>query len=195
MRLQPLDPDTLDELAPDLERARRVLGFLPNSLLIMARRPALLRAFSGIAAEAFAGAELDRELKDMIAHVASAAAGCLYCQAHTASKLADIESAPDKLAAVWEFEHSPLFEEAERAALRVARDGAVVPNAVTDEHFAALAEHYSEAQIVDIVAIIALFGFLNRWNDTLATPLEAEPAQHAKKLLAERGWSAGKHDT
>lgn len=193
MSLQPLDAEMLAEVAPELERARQTLGFLPNSLLIMARRPGLLRAFGRLAGEVFAGADLDRELKDMIAHVASAAAGCVYCQAHTASKLADSEAAKEKLARVWEFEESALFDDAEKSALRVARDAALVPNAVTEEHFGDLRQHYSEEQIVDILGIVGLFGFLNRWNDTLATPLEEAPARFAEEVLSGRGWSIGKH--
>ena len=44
-----------------------------------------------------------------------------------------------------------------------------------------------------IVGVIAAFGFLNRWNDTMATPLEDEPIEVGERLLAKRGWSAGKH--
>lgn len=68
-----------------------------------------------------------------------------------------------------------------------------VPNAVTDADFAELKKHYSEAQIVDIVAVIALFGFLNRFNDTMATQLESSPIEAGKRYLAERGWTVGKH--
>jgi hypothetical protein len=67
-----------------------------------------------------------------------------------------------------------------------------VPNAVTDADFAELKKHYTEAQIVDIVAVIALFGFLNRFNDTMATELEASPIEAGKRYLAERGWTVGK---
>jgi hypothetical protein len=40
---------------------------------------------------------------------------------------------------------------------------------------------------------VALFGFMNRWNDTMATPLEAEPLEVGEKHLAGRGWEVGKH--
>lgn len=139
------------------------------------------------------GAELGMEMLNMLAHVASSAAGCAYCQAHTAAKIADDGPVSEKLKNVWEFEHSDLFTDAERAALRLARDSAVVPNAVTDEHFDDLKVHYSQREIVDMVAVISLFGFLNRWNDTLATPLEKEPQDVAEKLLTETGWEVGKH--
>ena len=68
-----------------------------------------------------------------------------------------------------------------------------MPNAVTDADFAELRKHYTDAQIVDIVAVISLFGFLNRFNDTLATKLEASPIEAGKRFLAKKGWSAGKH--
>lgn len=193
MRLEPLAQEELEELLPEFERTKNVLGFVPNSLLIMARRPDLVRAFSRLAGEAFKSNELKPELKELIAHIASTAAGCLYCQAHTAKKMSKFDLAQDKLDNVWEFEQSNLFDNAEKAALRLARDAAFVPNAASDEHFEELKQYYSAAQIVDIVGIISLFGFLNRWNDTFATPLEDEPKAFAEKTISSRGWQSGKH--
>jgi len=48
-------------------------------------------------------------------------------------------------------------------------------------------------RVVEIVGVIAMFGFLNRWNDTFATPLEDEPMEFGEKHLAAQGWDAGKH--
>jgi len=193
MRLDAIDLDDLGDLADALVNTRRMLGFVPNSLLIMAQRPDLVRAFARLSGEVFMGASLDKELLNLLGHMASSAAGCTYCQAHTASNIADGGMVSRKLAAIWEFEQSDLFSEAERAALRLARDGALVPNAVTDAHFDDLKAHYSQREIVDMVAVISLFGFLNRWNDTLATPLEDEPLELAQTLLSARGWDVGKH--
>ena len=94
---------------------------------------------------------------------------------------------------MWEFETSDLFTPAERAALRVARDAAGVPNAVTDEEFDDLRAHFDDQQIVQIVATIGLFGYLNRWNDTMATTLEETPLAFGHEHLAECGWEPGKH--
>ena len=52
-----------------------------------------------------------------------------------------------------------------------------LPSAVTDAVFERLREHYSDREILEITAVIALFGFLNRWNSTLATDLEALPGK------------------
>jgi hypothetical protein len=62
---------------------------------------------------------------------------------------------------------------------------------VTD--FDALKCHWDEGQIVEIVAAIGLFGYLNRWNDTLATELEDHPAGVAQRTLSGWGWEPGKH--
>ena len=89
-----------------------------------------------------------------------------------------------KLAAVWEYPTSPLYTIAERARLDYALAAASVPNAVTDAMFAELRKYWTEEQIVEIVGVIALFGFLNRWNDTMATPLEDEPIEVAERSIS-----------
>jgi alkylhydroperoxidase family enzyme len=136
---------------------------------------------------------VERGFKRLVAHVASRTAGCRYCMAHTAGGALHFGVEEQKLAAVWEFRTSPLFSEAERVALDFTIAAASVPNGVTDEMFAALRKHWSETQIVEIIAVISTFGFLNRWNDTLGTPLEEEPTSVGEKFLAPHGWSAGKH--
>jgi alkylhydroperoxidase family enzyme len=98
-----------------------------------------------------------------------------------------------KLDAVWSYQTSPLFNAAERAALDVAVAAGCVPNAVTDQMFMELRKHWSDDEVVEIVAVIALFGFLNRWNDTLATPLEDNALELGEKHLASHGWNAGIH--
>lgn len=59
--------------------------------------------------------------------------------------------------------------------------------------FANLRRYWDEEQIIEIVGVIATFGFLNRWNDTLATPLEDEPIAIGERFLAPNGWNVGKH--
>jgi len=99
----------------------------------------------------------------------------------------------EKLAAVWEFRSSPLFDERERVAIEFAIAAASQPNDVTDELFERMKRHWSEGEIVEITALIAYFGFMNRFNDTMATPLEEEPIHVAEKHIAQHGWKLGKH--
>jgi hypothetical protein len=81
-----------------------------------------------------------------------------------------------------------MFSDAERAALDLAQAAGSVPNTVTDQQFENLKLYYSEDEIVDIVAVIAYFGFLNRWNDSLATPLEESPIAFAESHLGTHNW-------
>ena len=64
---------------------------------------------------------------------------------------------------------------------------------MTDDDFTAMRLHFSEEQIVEIVAVISVFGFLNRFNDTMGTPLEDVPTATGEKYLAGHGWTPGKH--
>jgi uncharacterized peroxidase-related enzyme len=193
-RIAPLPPEHTPELAGQFETMRRNLGFVPNSILIMQRRPQMAKAFAQMTASVWDPAgKVERGFKRLIAHVASRAAGCRYCMAHTAGGALHFGVEDQKLAAVWDYRTSPLYSAAERAALDFAVAAAQVPNAVTDETFAELQRHWNEDEIVEIVGVIALFGFLNRWNDTLATPLEDEPIAVGEKYLASHGWSPGKH--
>jgi alkylhydroperoxidase family enzyme len=99
----------------------------------------------------------------------------------------------EKLAAVWEFRTSPLFDDRERVALEFAIAAASQPNEVTDELFERMKRQWSEGEIVEITALISYFGFMNRFNDTMATPLEDEPTEVAEKHIAKHGWKLGKH--
>ena len=47
--------------------------------------------------------------------------------------------------------------------------------------------------IVELVGVVCLFGWLNRWNDTMATPLEERPIAFGEKHLAKSGWDPAKH--
>ena len=178
-------------IAPTKER----LGFVPNSQRIMAHKPALVSAYNelGKAVMLQTDQSIPGDLKYMIANASSLAAGCQYCQAHTggASNLRGVDG--EKVASIFEFETSDLFSEAEKSALRFAQAASAVPNMATDEDFEDLRKHFTEYQIVEIVSVVSMFGFLNRWNDTLATPLEDEPIEFGEKHLAGNGWSVGKH--
>ena len=192
-RIEPIPREELPQYEPVFELVEAAMGFVPSSMPTMARVPALFEAFAGFAGAVSNLGLIDRGLAQLVANVTSHSAGCRYCQAHTGAHAAAAGVDAAKVAKVWEFETSDLFDDAERAALRVARDAGLSPNAVTDDHFADLAEHYSEQQIIQIVATIGLFGYLNRWNDTMATTLEDEPMNFASQHLSAAGWDPGKH--
>jgi uncharacterized peroxidase-related enzyme len=194
MRIAPASREDAKEFDTVFAITEAVMGFVPNSMLIMARDPELLSAFAELCAVVLVRpGRVDSGLKALIMYMVSRSAGCQYCAAHTAN-LAALRDIPiRKIEALEEFEQSPEFNEPERAALRFARAAGRVPNAVGETEFADLRVHFDDEQILEMVAVLALLGFLNRWNDTLATPLEAGPRSFAECHLATTGWTVGKH--
>ncbi len=195
-RLAPLPPEHTPELGGQFASFMKTLGFVPNSVLTMQRNPALVRGFVQMQAAIWSpDSKVDRGLKRLIAHAASRASHDAYSMAHTASGALHFGLDPGKLAALADFRASPQFSPAEKAALALAFAASAVPNGVTDPMFAELRRHWGEEEIVEIVATIAMAGFLSRWNGTMATPLEDEPRKVAETHLAPLGWTAGIHET
>ncbi|MEO0441929.1 MAG: carboxymuconolactone decarboxylase family protein [Pseudomonadota bacterium] len=193
-RITPLTMDELpDETQAALKFSENLMGYVPNSVMTMAHWPELLGAFRGLVSVIYGDSTIDNGLKRLIGAVVSAAAGCQYCKAHTTLGARDVGVDEEKVKAVWDYQSSDLFSEAERAALDLAFAAGQVPNAATDAHFAALDAFYDERQKTEIMAVISMFGFLNRWNDSLATELEDKPFDSASTLYTSDQWQAGQH--
>ena len=165
------------------------MGYLPNAHLTMSERPELLKAFSGLAGTVFQSDGIDMGTKQLIALASSLASGCKYCQAHTShgAERAGVEE--KKIADILNYSESEEYSESERAVLDLAFAAGKVPNQSNQEHFDNLKKHFSKKEIVDIVSVISLFGFLNRWNDTLGTALEEVPENFIKNKLKPTGWN------
>ncbi|MBE1300591.1 MAG: carboxymuconolactone decarboxylase family protein [Alteromonadaceae bacterium] len=192
--LAPLPPETTPELSADFAIFEKILGFIPNSLLTMQRKPEIVKGFGVLTKAVMADdGDVDPGFKRVLAHFASRAAGCQYCEAHSliAAKIHGISD--EKVAAVWEYQTSPLYSEAERVALDYALAAGSVPNAVDSQLMDRMKQHWSENQIVEILGAICLYGFLNRWNDSMATTLEDNPKNLGNEVLTQGGWDGGKH--
>jgi len=192
--MEPLPPETTPELAETFDHFREILGFVPNSLLTMQRRPEIVKAFGTLTSAVMdPGGAVDPATKRLLAHFASRAAGCQYCEAHSLIAAGISGLSQKKLDAIWEYRTSPLYSDAERTALDFALAAGSVPNGVDAEIMARLREHWSEDQIVEMLGAICLYGFLNRWNDSMATDLEDAPRELGQRLLGSGGWSGARH--
>jgi alkylhydroperoxidase family enzyme len=201
-------------LAPVLENTRKVLGFHPNSLLTMAHMPHVALAF-GLLMTTIRGGDLraaysaiadlvpgpddpalnvEPAVLQLAAFAVSVGAGCRYCQAHTSHTLESVMKVPqEKLDQLLQYETSNLYSPRERAVIALALAAGEHPNAASSQHFDQLRLYFTERQQVQLVAILGLFGFLNRWNDTMATTLEGPPRKFAEQALQPLGWAVGKH--
>jgi uncharacterized peroxidase-related enzyme len=192
--LDPLPWEASPQFHERFEHYQNTRGFVPNSILTMQRRPAIAQAFMDLNRAVLYEGTVTQELKMLVSLVTSQASGCRYCQAHMTNLASIYEASDEKIRAVWDFETSPLFSPAERAALRLGYHAALVPNEATSGDFDELKKHFDAGQIVEIVATIALFGYLNRWNDTMATTLEPRAVEVAQRAIGAVGWQAGKHE-
>lgn len=193
--VKPLEENEIDkDLLDFVQFFKGPLGVIPNSVRTMARKPHLAKAFTelNIAAMKCEGA-VTPEFKRLIGYVTSQVSGCLYCQAHTILGSERFGSTQERLRDAWNFEKSPHFTDAEKAALRFAHAAARVPNQVTEDIGADLRKHWSDDDIVEIMGVVALFGYLNRWNDSMGSALEDLPIEAGEKYLGETGWDVGKH--
>lgn len=182
------DRKSLEEFEELFKLVESFMGYLPNAHLTMSERPELLKAFSGLAGAVFQSDGLDAGTKQLIALASSLSAGCKYCQAHTShgAERAGIEE--KKIADILNYSESEQFSESEKAVLDLAFAAGKVPNSSNQKHFDELIKYYSKKEIVDIVSVISLFGFLNRWNDTLGTALEDVPENFVNDKLKPLGW-------
>lgn len=183
---------------PDVEELvkfyNETLGFCPNSLLTMQHRPAIAEAFVNINKAVMDNkGRVTAEQKRLVGYLTSAQTGCRYCQAHTLLAAERYGGSEERLKNIWEFRNSHLYTEAEKALFEFALAASSVPNAVDENIEKSLKDHWDDGEIVEVLGVIALFGFLNRWNDSMATSLEQAAEEAGQKYSSEPAWHKGKH--
>jgi uncharacterized peroxidase-related enzyme len=188
------DPNDI-ELQKLIEFYNETLGFCPNSIRTMHIRPKIAYAFIEMNKAVMENyGRVTSALKRFIGYVSSNATGCRYCQAHTIRAAERYGAEVAQLENIWEYKTHAAFNDAERAALDFAIAASNIPNAVDDAMANELRKHWDDGEIVEILGVIALFGYLNRWNDSMGTQMEDGAIESGKQLLQHKGWSVGKHN-
>lgn len=192
--VNPLPANHDNETKKLAEFFNETLGFCPNSVLTMQHRPAISTAFINLNMAVMENkGKVTSALKRLIGWVSSNVTGCRYCQAHTIRAAERYGAEQEQLDNIWEYKTHPAFSLAERIALDFAVAATVVPNAVTPEIKTELYKYYTEGDIVEMLGVISLFGYLNRWNDSMGTVVEEDAIESAEKYLGKTGWEVGKH--
>ena len=182
------------ELQKLVDFYNETLGFCPNSVKTMHHRPRIAYAFIEMNKAVMENhGRVTSSLKRLIGYVSSHVTGCRYCEAHTIRAAERYGANPEQMDNIWEFRTHPSFNETEKAALEFAIASSTIPNSVTDEIATELRKHWDEGEIVEILGVVALFGYLNRWNDSMGTEMEDGAIESGEKYLKGDGWSVGKH--
>ncbi|WP_370477296.1 carboxymuconolactone decarboxylase family protein [Tamlana flava] len=190
----PLSPDHDLETKKLAQFFNETLGFCPNSVLTMQHRPEISKAFINLNKAVMANkGRVTSALKRMIAWVSSNASGCRYCQAHAIRAAERYGAEQEQLDNIWDYKTHPAFSKAERAALDFSLAASKTPNAVDETIKKRLYKYWNEGEIVEMLGVISLFGYLNRWNDSMATTIESGAIESGTKYLGKHGWGKGKH--
>jgi uncharacterized peroxidase-related enzyme len=169
-RIKPVDQNTADPATAELlNSVKKSMGTVPNLIATMANSPAVAKAYLGFA-QALSGGTLPRRLREEIALVVGEANACGYCvAAHTAlAKRAGLTEQQTKDA-----RRATSGEEKEQAALLFARKVVQNRGIVADADVDLLRRAgYTEGEIGEIVAHVALNLFTNYFNHVAATELD-----------------------
>ena len=192
--VRPLSPESNPDVSKLAEFFNETLGFCPNSVLTMQIRPEIARSFINLNKAVMNNhGRVTSSFKRIIAWVSSNAAGCNYCQAHAIRAAERYGAEQEQLDNIWEYNTHESFNEAERAALDFSLAASQLPNAVDEELQQRMHKYWDDGEIVEILAVVSLFGYLNRWNDSMGTSIENGATESAEKYLAKSGWNKGKH--
>lgn len=192
--VSPIDRNVNKEAQEMAVFYEETLGFTPNSLFTMMHRPRIAAAFLEMNQAVMENkGRVTSALKRQLAYLSSMTAGCRYCEAHAIRAAVRYGSEEDKLQHIWEYKTYEAFSEAERAVFDFTIAASQIPNGVNDELSENLRKHWDDGEIVEILGVVALFGYLNRWNDSMGTQLEEPAADDGNKYLGQKGWNRGKH--
>ena len=192
--VSPLDRNSTNQAKEMAAFYDETLGFTPNSLFTMMHRPRIAKAFLEMNQAVMENkGSITSSMKREIAYLSSMTTGCRYCEAHAIRAAERYGSSKERLENIWEYKSNAAFSESDRAMFDLAIAASQVPNGVSEEIKARAKKFFSDGEIVEILGVVALFGYLNRWNDSMGTELENPAVKSAEKILKARGWEVGKH--
>lgn len=179
-----------------LELVRVLIGVVPDCDRYLEIWPPAFRTYNLIVPNflnlpfsIFGVGKAPKEMVGLSMYVASRAAECPYCTAHTCSFALRRGTSPESIANALVGEGD--YSDKELATIAVAKSLARIPCELTVEEHSALRKHYSDAEAEWIVLGVSMMGFLNKFMDAIGVQLETDTAAETRQTMGE-GWSAGK---
>ena len=191
--VKPLDRKSTIEAQTMANFYEETLGFTPNSLFTMMHRPRIANAFVEMNQAVMENkGSITSSMKREIAYLSSMTTGCRYCEAHAIRAAERYGSTSERMQNLWDYKRNNIFSDSDKAMFDFVIAASQVPNGVTEKISDKVREFFKEGEIVEILGVVALFGYLNRWNDSMGTELE-KPAQNSANKILRNGWNIGKH--
>ena len=156
------------EVAALYDQAFAQRGNVPNMFRVMAHRPEIFKTMMAHFAAVLNTGTLPVKLKELIIVRTSQVNDTPYCLASHTVLARNLGWSEQQLSNLSDWAARPDFTAAEKAALWLAETVTLDPHQVTDELYAEVRSHYSEGEIVELLAAIGLFNYFNRFNNALA---------------------------
>jgi uncharacterized peroxidase-related enzyme len=177
----PLREETPEASRSVLDKVEKTLGFVPNLQRLMSISPAALSGWAGLMGQL--STTLDVKTRDGIALVVSEADGCNYCLAahsYIAHNLAKIET--DEIAMNREGKSS---DPKRQAAIIFAKRLIETAGKVSDDEFESVRQAgWSDANVIEMIALTAQFMLTNFVNNAVQTPIDFPAVEGAKSQAA-----------
>ena len=194
--VKPPDESDIDStLLEKIQFFKRPFGVISSTVKTISYHPKIADAFTklNITVMACKGA-VAPEFKRLIRYISGISSGYLYCGAYIILGAECFGSSKKRLDKTWKCSNSSAFSNEEKTSLDLAFTAASVPNKVTKKLVSQFKRYWNDSDIVEIMGFIVLFGFLNRWNDSIGSPLEDLPIEKGEKYLNKTtNWTPGKH--
>jgi alkylhydroperoxidase family enzyme len=147
---------------------RRRFGVIPDPAAAVGHNMRVARSYGMFELGVQRWRELDHGLKDMAVMAAAAGIGCTWCLDFGYWESTMLHKVPaEKIRAVPAWRSSNLFTDLERLVLEYAEAMTATPPEVTDELVGRLSAHLSQAQLVELTAIVAVENLRSRMNAAL----------------------------
>ena len=158
-------------LRPIYRRVEEEFGPFLSQVKVFAHRPPILEHLMGLALAMNEEKVVPKRYLEIAVLAVSKLNECRYCVAHHAPRLVEtglpIETAMNILEP-----DCPGFDETDRLVRDYAVQVTTDSKRVSDAMYAALREHFDEAQIVELTVRTAMCGFYNRFNEALRLDIE-----------------------
>ncbi|MBH1966295.1 MAG: carboxymuconolactone decarboxylase family protein [Comamonadaceae bacterium] len=163
---------------PLLEELVSFVGYRPNALLTMARKPGMVPALLKLLGVTLRGEGLlTEQLRFLIAAEAARGAECRYTTTHLVHVAHHLGISWEKLAALPSYLEDPQYTDKERKALAIASAGGALPMREPALAMERAKSVFTDEEIIEIVSCIAMVGWFNRWNGLMGSTLESVPSE------------------
>lgn len=164
-----------DQVTPEIANVYDALlktrGIVPNMFKTLAHTPALALATAGYLKALLSDGALPGHYKELVAMRLSFLLSSQYAvKAHALSARQKGATEAQIAAARADFESGP-FTDAEKLGLRAAERLHRSAAEITDDFFAELKQHFTDSQVIELIATAAAFELFPRFVDALRIPI------------------------